>query len=84
MFQKIHFSSDRRPCPSARGRGSYQVHLVLVDEHPLVHPADDKEGVERDAVLLVEIQFSGVDSFTDLTTGQWKMEGIQTPEIIPP
>ena len=27
-----------------------QVHLVLVDEHPLVRPADDEEGVERDAV----------------------------------
>ena len=40
---------DRTP----RARGSYQVHLVLVNEHPLVHPADDEEGVERDAVLLV-------------------------------
>ena len=27
-----------------------EVHLVLVDEHPLVRPADDEEGVERDAV----------------------------------
>ena len=27
-----------------------QVHLVLVDEHPPVRPADDEEGVERDAV----------------------------------
>ena len=45
------FKRSTFPCPCARG--SYQVHLVLVDEHPLVHPADDEEGVERYAVLLV-------------------------------
>ena len=29
------------------------LHLVLIDDHPLVGPPDDEEGVEGDAELLV-------------------------------